>query len=147
MVNPPSLRLRAEDKGDLAVVAAAIQDAAFLMGDIVFDPKARRLSAQINRFRWEAARKRGPFERIRSVLAIESVLGVQSRKVRLGAPDAAGVILDMRFEPDAEEPSGAIVLSLGGGGDIRVEVECVDVTLTDVGAPWPTPRKPDHERY
>jgi hypothetical protein len=145
---PPSpLRLRAEDKEDLSVLAAAVQDAAFVMGDIVYDRKARRLVAQINRFRWETARKRGPFERVRSVLAIETVLGVQSRNVRLGAPDAAGVILDMRFDPAPEEPAGAIVVSLGGGGDIRVEVECIDATVTDMGDPWQTPRRPDHEKF
>jgi hypothetical protein len=145
---PPSpLRLRAEDKEDLAVLAAAIQDAAFVMGDIVYDPRARRFTAQLNRFRWETARKRGPFERVRSVLAIETVLGVQSRNVRLGVADAAGVILDARFDAGAEEPAGAIVVSLGGGGDIRLEVECIDATLTDFGDPWPTPRRPDHERY
>ncbi len=145
---PPSpLRLRAEDKEDLAVLAAAIHDAAFVMGDIAFDPKARRLTAQINRFRWETARKRGPFERVRSVLAIETVLGVQSRNVRLGVADAAGVILDVRFDPGAEEPAGAIVVSLGGGGDLRLEVECIDATLTDIGAPWLTSRRPDHELF
>lgn len=141
------LRLRVEDKEDLAVLAAAVQDAAFVMGDIAFDPKARRFTAQLNRFRWESARKRGPFERVRSVLAFETVQGVSSRNVRLGAPDAAGVILDLRFDAAAEEPAGAIVFSLGGGGDIRLDVECIDATMTDMGAPWPTPRRPDHERY
>lgn len=145
---PPSpLRLRAEDKEDLAVLAAAIQDAAFVMGDIVYDPKARRLSAQLNRFRWEAPRKRGPYERVRSVLAVETVLSVRSRNVRLGVADAAGVILDARFEPGTVEPEGAIVFSLGGGGEIRLDVECIDATLTDIGEPWLTPRRPDHERY
>lgn len=144
---PSLLRLRAVDKDDLAVLAAAIQDAAFVMGDIAYDPKARRFTAQLNRFRWEKVRKRGPFERVRSVLAVETVLGVQSRNVRLGAADAAGVILDARFEAGAEEPSGAIVVSLGGGGDIRLQVECIDATLTDLGAPWPTSHRPDHERF
>jgi Protein of unknown function (DUF2948) len=143
----PLLRIRAEDKEDLAVIAAAIQDAAFLMGDIAFDPKARRFAISLNRFRWEAAGKRGPFERVRSAFAVETVLGVKSRKVRLGAPDAAGVVLDISFEPGAEAPAGSVVLRLGGGGDIRLDVECIDATLTDMGAPWPTPRRPDHERY
>lgn len=141
------LRLRAEDKEDLAVIAAAIQDAAFLMGDIAFDPKARRFTAAMNRFRWETAKKRGPYERTRSLLAVESVLSVSSRKVRLGAADAAGVFLDANFERGAEEPAGAIVLRLGGGADIRLDVECIDATLTDIGEPWPTPTRPDHERY
>lgn len=141
------LRIRAEDKEDLAVIAAAIQDAAFLVGDISFDAKARRFTAALNRFRWETARKRGPYERTRAVLAVDSVLGVKSRNVRQDAADAAAVILDVRFDAADEPPAGAIVLTLGGGGDIRLDVECIDATLTDLGAPWPTPRRPDHERY
>ncbi len=142
-----ALRIRAEDKEDLAVVAAAIQDAAFLMGDIAVDRQQRRFAISLNRFRWEAAGKRGPFERVRSAFAVETVLGVKSRKVRLGALDAAGVLLDIAFEAGLEAPAGVIVMRLGGGGEIRLEVECIDVTLTDIGAPWPTPRRPDHERY
>lgn len=141
------LRLRAEDKQDLAVIAAAIQDGAFLMGDIAFDPKARRFTAAMNRFRWETAKKRGPYERTRSVLAVEAVLSVSSRNVRLGAADAAGVFLDAKFEPGAEEPAGAIILRLGGGADIRLDVECIDATLTDIGDPWSTSTRPDHERF
>jgi Protein of unknown function (DUF2948) len=144
---PEPLRLRAEDKEDLAVIAAAIQDAAFLMGDIRYDPKARRFTAALNRFRWEVAKKRGPYERTRALLAVESVLAVSSRNVRLGATDAAGVVLDAKFEAGSEEPTGAIILRLGGGADIRLDVECIDATLTDIGAPWPTPTRPDHERY
>lgn len=146
MARPP-LRLRAEDKEDLSVLAASMQDAAFLVGDLVFDPKARRFTAEVNRFRWETARRRGPYERTRSLLAAESVLSVKSRKLRLDSKDGAGVILDVRFDAGDEEPAGAIVLRLGGGGDIRLDVECIDVTLTDIGAPWPTPNRPDHERY
>jgi hypothetical protein len=142
-----TLRLKAEAKEDLAVIAAAVQDAAFVLSDIVYDAKGRRFAAALNRFRWEAARRRAPYERVRSLLAVESVLAVKSRKVRMEAPDAAGVVLDLRFDPAVEEPAGALVLVLGGGGEIRLDVECIDVTLTDVGAPWPTPRRPDHERY
>lgn len=141
------LRIRAEDKEDLAIIAAAIQDAAFLMGDVAYDPRARRFSATLNRFRWDTAKKRGPYERIRSVLALDTVLAVKSRKVRLGAAEAAGVLLDVDFEAGAESPAGVVILRLGGGGDIRLEVECIDATLTDLGAPWPTPTRPDHERY
>jgi hypothetical protein len=34
---------------------------------------------------------------------------------------------------------------LAGGGEIAVEVECLDALLMDIGAPWRTPRRPDHE--
>ena len=140
------LRLRAEDTSDLTVLAAALQDAVFVVGDLAFDARERRFIASVNRFRWEDAKQRGPYERVRAALAVETVLGVKSRKVRLGARDAAGSLLDIRFAPDAEPPGGALHITLGGGGEITLNVECIDLTLTDVGAPWPTSNRPDHGR-
>ncbi|MDX2234231.1 MAG: DUF2948 family protein [Hyphomonadaceae bacterium] len=141
-----TLRLRAEDADDLAVIAAALQDSIFVVRDLSFDARGRRFVASVNRFRWEAAGKQGPFQRVRAALSVETVLGVRSRKLRLGADDAAGSILDVRFTPGPEAPAGVIGLTLGGGGEIALEVECIDVTLTDLGDPWPTPHRPDHER-
>ena len=58
MAQPP-LRLLAQDADDLAVLSAAAQDAVAKVGDIVFEPKARRLTIAFNRYRWEStARER-----------------------------------------------------------------------------------------
>lgn len=143
----PLLRLRAEDEADLAVMAAALQDAVFVMRDLVFDARERRFVASVNRFRWEAAGKRGPYERVRSAIAFDSVLAVKSRKVRLGADDSTGALLDIGFAANGEPPAGIISLKLAGGGEIALDAECIDATLTDVGAPWRTPNRPDHERF
>jgi hypothetical protein len=139
------LRLRAEDAEDLGVLSAALQDSLFLVRDLVFDAREHRFVAAVNRFRWESARGRGPYERVRSALSVETALAVRSRKLRLDATDATGSLLDVAFEP-GEEPGGAVILRLAGGGEIAIDVECIDVTLTDVGAPWPTARRPDHEK-
>ena len=139
------LRLRAEDTTDLTVLAAALQDAFFVVSDLAFDARERRFIASVNRFRWEDPRQRGPYERVRAALSVETVLGVKSRKLRLGARNAVGSLLDIQFAPGAE-PGGALNLRLGGGGEISLDVECIDVTLTDLGAPWVTPNRPDHER-
>lgn len=140
------LRLRAEDTDDLAVIAAATQDAIFVVRDLAFDARGRRFVASVNRFCWEDAGKRGPFERVRAAISVDTVMRVKSRKLRLGASDAAGAILDITFVAAAEPPGGMINLRLGGGGEIALDVECIDVTLTDMGAPWPTASRPDHER-
>ena len=81
------LKLKAEDAEDLDIIGAAVQDALLRMGDLTFDQKARRFTAMINRFRWETADGRGPYERVRAALSFEGVLGVKSRRVR---PDARG---------------------------------------------------------
>ncbi|HEY8616044.1 DUF2948 family protein [Phenylobacterium sp.] len=140
MADPAPLRLLAQDEQDLAVISAALQDAVAKVGDIQFEPKARRLTIAFNRFRWEA----GKGERVRAALQLGGVLKVQTRKIRRDAPGAVIEILALTFEP-GEAPGGVITLSCAGGGDLRASVECIEAVLADVSKPWPTPRTPTHE--
>jgi hypothetical protein len=140
------LKLLAEDAADLDIIAAAVQDALVRVGDLAFDKKSRRFTAVINRFRWEAAGEHGPFERVRAALSFEGVLNVKSRKVRHEAADALAALLQIDFKPADEPPGGAVQIVLAGGGEIAIEVECLDALLMDLGPVWPTPRRPDHEK-
>lgn len=140
------LKLMAEDAADLDIIAAAAQDALLRVGDISYDKKARRFSALLSRFRWEQAGETGPFERVRSALSFESVLSVKSRRVRTDAEEAVASLLSVGFTPDDEPPGGQVRLLFAGGGEIALEVECLDALLLDMGAPWRTPRRPDHEQ-
>ena len=140
MTETAGLRLLAEDAEDLAVIAAALQDAVGKIGDILYEPATRQLTLALNRYRWEA--KGG--ERVRSAIQLGSVLKVQARKLRRGAKDAVVELLNIAFEP-GEAPGGAVVFTFAGGGDLRAQVECLDVVLADVSAPWATPRIPRHE--
>ena len=140
MTETAGLRLLAEDAEDLAVIAAALQDAVGKIGDILYEPATRQLTLALNRYRWDG--KGG--ERVRSAIQLGSVLKVQARKLRRGAKDAVVELLNIAFEP-GEAPGGAVVFTFAGGGDLRAQVECLDVVLADVSAPWPTPRTPKHE--
>ncbi|MES3027315.1 MAG: DUF2948 family protein [Pseudomonadota bacterium] len=140
MTETAGLRLLAEDAEDLAVIAAALQDAVGKIGDILYEPATRQLTLALNRYRWEG--KGG--ERVRSAIQLGSVLKVQARKLRRGAKDAVVELLNIAFEP-GEAPGGAVVFTFAGGGDLRAEVECLDAVLADVSPPWPTPRTPKHE--
>lgn len=132
------LRLIAEDDEDLKVISAALQDAVAKIGDINFEAKARRLTIAFNRFRWEAGG-----ERVRSAVQIGGVLEVKARRLRREARQAVVELLALTFEP-GEAPGGAVVFAFAGGGDLRVEVECIDAALADLSDPWPTPRTPGH---
>jgi hypothetical protein len=136
-----ALKLLAQDAGDLAVISAALQDAVGKMGDIAFDGTQRRLTLALNRYRWE--KKRGPGERVRTGVQIGGVLTVSSRNLKLGAKEAVVELLTVGFEA-GEAPGGTLHLTFAGGGDLRCEVECLDVILADLSEPWPTPRKPKH---
>jgi hypothetical protein len=134
------LKLLALEAEDLEVLAAAVQDAVVRIGDIRYEPKARRLTILANRYRWEGAGG----ERVRTALQVGSVLSVQGRRLRRHARDAVVELLTLSFEP-GESPGGVLSLTFAGGGDLRVHVECVDAVLADVSAPWPTPRQPSHD--
>jgi hypothetical protein len=138
-----SLRLLAEDPADLQVISAALQDAVGKVGDLSFEPGQRRFTLALNRFRWEAG---GAQERVRTAVQFAGVMGVKSRGAPVGDPDAVISILAIVFEgaSDAEDPSGAVRLQLAGGGDIRLEVECVDAVLADLSEPWAAIRSPRH---
>jgi hypothetical protein len=139
-----ALRLKAEDQDDLAVLSAALQDSLFRVKDAVFEAKARRFTLIVDRFKWEVAEEPGPYQRIKAGLSFEGVRHVRSQNVRRDTPEAKAWLLAVEFTPDPEPPSGIMRLVLAGGGAIQLEVECVDVALVDTGAPWTTPRKPNH---
>jgi hypothetical protein len=58
-------------------------------------------------------------------------------------PDAVLDLLALTFRP-SEPPSGTLVLALAGGGEIHLDVECIEVRLTDLGAAWSTDHRPHH---
>ena len=134
------LRLLAQDAEDLEVISAAMQDAVAKVGEVSYEPKARRLTIAFNRYRWEAAGS----ERVRSGLQLGGVLNVQTRRIRRSPRDAVIEVLAVTFEP-GEAPGGVVTIACAGGGDLRATVECVEAVLADVSQPWPTPRKPAHE--
>jgi len=140
-----ALKLLAEDAEGLAIVAAAVQDSLVKPQDIKFDSRSRTFGLEINRFQWERAGKRMPFFRSRAVLGIAAVESVRSRSV---SRDIDGVhsLMEIRFEADPEPPGGTITLMFASETQVQLKVECIDVTLADLGPSWPTRRKPDHEK-
>ena len=138
-----ALQLLAADAEDLKVLSAALQDAVCAIGDIRFEPGARRLTIAFNRFRWEAGGGKKA-ERVRSALQLGGALDVKARRLRRDAPKAILSLLTIGFEPD-EAPGGVIAFAFAGGGELRVTVECVDAVLADLSQPWPTRRRPSHD--
>jgi hypothetical protein len=139
------LRLLAVDDDDLQVISAALQDAISTVGEISYEPQARRLTIALNRFCWECSDEEPV--RIRAGLQLGGVLGVKSRDVALEAKTAVISILALTFEPAAapEDPGGAVLIHLAGDGDIRVAVECIDAVLSDLSEPWPAQASPAHQ--
>lgn len=133
------LRIKAESTEDLVVLSSLIQDAVMKVGDIHWLPRARRLIMIVHRFRWEdrdhALQQQRPFERVQSALTINDVTAVRVRDVAQDHADAVLALLSLDFfdEPDG---SGRVSISMADGGEVGVEAECLNVTLTDLTQPW-----------
>ncbi len=141
------LRLRAFDAEDLAVISALVQDAVLGAADLRWQRDKRRFALLLNRFRWEdeaRAARAQDFERVRAVLAIEDVTGVQSTGL---TRDGSVVLslLSVTFEP-GEDGTGRVLLTLAGDGAIALSVEALEVVLQDVTRPYraPSGRAPGH---
>lgn len=148
MAEPPRLRLIAEESADLEVISAALQDSVTRVGDIRYLKGKRRVEIALNRFRWENEGKGGRtrHERARCVLAVDGVLGVKVRGLPMGESETIVSLLAVSFRADAEPPGGEVRLVFAGDGEIALGVECLDVTLADLGPVWSTRHRPDHER-
>lgn len=144
----PDLKLIALDAEDLAIIAAHLQDAVLRMDDMAYLKSEQRFAAVVNRFDWSeaAAKPVSPHEnfvRRRTGVRIERVTGAQVHGLDLSKRDQVLSLLTLTFEP-GEEPQGQILLSFAGGGAVRLQVECVEAALTDLGAAWVTKRRPEH---
>lgn len=134
-----ALKLRAEDADDLKVLSAMVQDALTSLVEMRYEPRARRFVAALNRY----ARDRGDGVRVRSALKLEGVLAV--RTTGIDQEDRRGLLplLAVTAEGGADAAC-RITLAFAGGGAIRLDAECLDVSLNDLGPSWGTPRRPRH---
>ncbi len=137
----PALKLAALDAEDLAVVSAHLQDATVRATDMAYLPRAKRFALVASRFDWAAA-PQGRFERCRTGLHFERVFKV----ARTGFTPEADVTLNLlavSFAP-GDPPSGMVMLHFSGGAAVRLDVECLEAALSDIGPRWPAEGKPGH---
>ena len=139
------LKLVALDTDDLEIVSAHVQDAVMRVGAIEWLPAEKRLLIEMNRFVWEKAggllRKHN--ERRRSILHFERVTAVSSSGIDRARKDDVLSLLTIGFAED-DPPAGTVELLFAGGAALRLEVECVEARLTDLGAAWEASSRPDH---
>jgi hypothetical protein len=130
-----ALKLIALDREGLGVISAHVQNTCVERSDMAWLPRQRRFVVAGMRFDWVGA-KTGPPERVGSVLRFDRVLKVS----HLGLDDKDGKatlnLLAVAFEK-TDPPAGMIILAFADGALVRLEVECVEVELNDMG-----PRRP-----
>lgn len=144
MVNSDPIKLAALDEEDLAVISAHVQDAVFKVGEIRFDAARGQVLIPMNRFAWEKAqRRRDPNERRRSVLQFDRVRALKTQGIDRAQEDRVLSLLAVLFAGD-NAPSGAVTLVCSGESGLRLEVECIEARLTDLGAAWSAGARPKH---
>jgi hypothetical protein len=139
------LKLVALDEDDLKILSANLQDAVLRMSDMAWVPSEHRFAAILNRFDWLAAveGEGSHLRRCRCALRFDRVKRAQVQNIKPGEPSAFAELLAVTYE-QAQPPSGYITLYFAGGGAVRLEVECIEGELCDLGVAWKTVIKPQH---
>jgi hypothetical protein len=128
------LKLIALDADDLAVISAHVQDARVQTSDIIWRQSEKRLVIGINRLDWEQTLSgEAASRRLISALRFDRVLSCKSRNIDLDAPETVLELLGIEFHP-TEAPGGRAVLLFSHGGALRLDVECLECELADLGA-------------
>ena len=138
------LKLVALDTDDIEVVSAHIQDSVVKVGDIMWRPAEKRAIVVINRFDWESAQSpEPPYRRRRAALRFERVNAFKSRNIACADKDAVLNLLAVEFLP-TDAPGGTVILTFSGGAALRLDVECLECELADLGRVWATACCPAH---
>jgi len=127
------LRLIALDADDLAVISTHVQDARVQTADIIWKQSEKRLVVGMNRLDWEQTLSgETASRRLIAALRFDRVLACKSRNIDLEAPETELELLGIEFHP-GEAPGGSAVLMFSQGGALRLDVECLECELTDLG--------------
>jgi hypothetical protein len=145
------LKLVALDKDDIEVVSAHVQDALVKIPDILWQPREHRFVMAVNRFDWmNAVDANGiaggfapDYRRCRTALRFDRVISCKCRDLDRTNKAATLNLLAVEFA-ESDPPGGTITLTFSGGGAIRLEVECLEAELVDLGEVFATVACPDH---
>jgi hypothetical protein len=149
------LKLVALDKDDIEVISAHVQDSLVKVADILWRPNDHRFVMALNRFDWMSAVElakgsiavrtaaRPEYRRCRTALRFERVLGCKCRNLDQTAKDSQLNLLAVEFAA-TDMPAGIVSLIFSGGGVIRLDVECLEAELADLGEVSAAAICPDH---
>ena len=137
-----ALKLVALDREGLGVISAHIQNTCVKRVDMTWLPRERRFVVAGMRYDWVGA-KTGPEERVSSVLRFDRVLKVSHIGLTEIDSDATLNLLAVTFEK-TDPPAGIIILAFADGALVRLDVECIEVELRDIGHRIPAEACPGH---
>ncbi len=141
---PDLLRLVALDNEDLAVLSANLQDALIKTGEMAYFPSSQRFVAVVARFDWLRAASQGAMERCRAGMHFERVSKVARMGFDQGDADHVLNLLSIGFV-ETNAPAGQVTMTFSGGAAVRLEVECLEAQMRDIGPRWKAKGQPGHQ--
>jgi hypothetical protein len=145
------LKLAAQDLEDAKVLTSVFQDALTKAEDLTYLQSQRRFAAVFNRFKWEALHKevglfrfrQDRYERIRAGIHFDNVLTVQTQNLPDGNSTEVISLLHIKVE-SGDDGMAIVTMLFAADVSIRMEVEAIDIRMSDMGEPWYTPSRPNH---
>jgi hypothetical protein len=132
------------DEEDLEVVSTHVQDAVVKASEVMWRPQEKRVVVALNRFDWESAQTDKPeYCRRRAALRFERVLSCKCQRMNPAGQDAVLNLLAIEFS-ETDAPSGVVTLIFSGGAALRLDVECLEAELADLGPSWSAAACPRH---
>ncbi|MFG1299869.1 DUF2948 family protein [Xanthobacter sp. V3C-3] len=138
-----NLKLIALDEEDLAIVSAHLQDAVVKTVDMGYLPRSQRFAMLLNRFDWDQQVCTKETVRRRTGLHFERVRDVKCRGMEEARRTGVLNLLAVTFLP-GDAPSGFVLLTFSGGAEVRLEVECIEAGMSDLGPAWGCTHAPAH---
>jgi hypothetical protein len=138
------LKLIALDRDDLEIVSAHLQDSTLKAGEILWRPAEHRVVIALDRFDWEAAHGKNTWLRRRSALRFERVTSCKCKSLDSADKDKTLNLLAVDFS-EKDAPAGVVTLMFEGGAALRLDVECLEAELADLGPVWAADCCPEHK--
>ena len=131
-------RLIALDEDDLAVVSTHVQDAAVRVSEIHWRPSEKRFVLGMQRIDWDQVIGGKPQSRcLVSALRFDRVLSCKARDIDMARSERELSLVGVEFV-ESHAPGGTVTLLFSPGGALRLDVECLECELADLGQCGPS---------
>lgn len=139
--------LIAFDPDDLEVIAANLQDALIRVGDMAYIPRSKQFALLASRFDWVGAladrNRHTGRERCQTGLHFGRVNKVSC--LGFCQQDQALILnlLDISFK-ETTPPAGIVEFVFSANRALRLDVECLEAGIRDLGLRWKARSMPAH---
>lgn len=138
------LKLVALESDDLAIISAHLQDAVACVSEMAWLPAENRFAMVVSRFDWLLASEQAKSVRRKSGVHFDRVRNARTRNLDLKKSAAMLNLLAIEFV-ETEAPSGTVTLYFSGDAAIQLDVECVEMAMSDLGPEWKARGCPQHD--